>query len=60
MAMCEDYPYCGHRPIGDGSACPDQPGRLLCVECGRNLPKTATSGICAKCLKRMRDYGMDD
>jgi len=49
MAMCEDYPCCGHGPAG----CPDQSGRFPCSQCGRRLPKTATSSICAKCLKGM-------
>jgi hypothetical protein len=46
---CEDYPCCGHEP-GD---CPDSSGRMKCVECGKRLPRTATSSICAKCQRGM-------
>ena len=62
MAHCEDYPCCGHGP-GD---CPDSKGRMKCVECGKRQPKTATSSICPKCLRRMQnedfldnDYSMN-
>ncbi len=48
---CEDYPCCGHEP-GD---CPDSSGRMKCVECGRRLPKNASSSICPKCLRNMND-----
>jgi hypothetical protein len=48
---CEDYPCCGHEP-GD---CPqiDSEGRerWTCVECGKLLPRNASSSICPKCLK---------
>ncbi len=53
MARCEDYPCCGHGPAGDGGACPDSSGRFPCVECGKRMPKNASSSICAKCLRRM-------
>ena len=49
MPRCEDYPCCGHEP-GD---CPDSQGRMSCVECGKRLPKTASSSICSACMKRM-------
>jgi len=53
MARCEDFPCCGHA-AGD---CPeiDSKGREVwrCVECGKRLPRTATSSICAKCQRRM-------
>ena len=49
MARCEDYPCCGHEP-GD---CPDSRGRMKCVECGKRLPVSATSSICAKCERRL-------
>ena len=51
--MCEDYPCCGHGPQGDGGACPDKNGRFGCVECGRKMPKNASSSICGSCQKRM-------
>lgn len=47
MPRCEDYPCCGHEPNG----CPDSQGRFPCVECGRKLPKHATSSICPSCMK---------
>ncbi len=50
MAQCEDYPCCGHE-LGD---CPDDKGRMKCVECGKRQPKTATSSICPKCLRAMQ------
>lgn len=54
MARCEDYPCCGHE-AGD---CPDASGRMRCVECGKRLPKNASSSICPKCLRMMNsdDY----
>ena len=50
---CEDYPCCGHGPAGDGGACPDKSGRFPCCECGKKMPKNASSSICAACLRRM-------
>jgi hypothetical protein len=58
MARCEDYPCCGHES-GD---CPDSSGRMKCVECGKRLPRTATSSICAKCIRAYNnraDDGLD-
>lgn len=61
MARCEDYPCCGHGPQGDGGSCPDKSGRFGCVECGKKMPKTASSSICATCQRRLsrqhEDYG---
>lgn len=48
MARCEDYPCCGHE-AGD---CPDEEGRMTCVECGGRLPKNAASSMHPKCQKR--------
>jgi len=53
---CEDYPCCGHES-GD---CPDSSGRMKCVECGKRLPRTATSSICARCLRRMNSRHYDE
>ncbi len=62
MARCEDYPCCGHGPTGDGGACPDKSGRFPCVECGKKLPRNASSSICVKCQRSMarRAYDYDD
>ena len=51
---CEDYPCCGHGPppMGDGGGCPDSEGRFLCVECGRLMPRGASSAVCSICTKR--------
>ena len=53
MARCEDFPCCGHQ-AGD---CPrlDSNGRerWRCVGgCGRELPPSATSSICNRCMRR--------
>ena len=61
MPRCEDYPCCGHgpEPYGDGGGCPDSEGRFNCVECGRRMPRGATSAICGTCRVRYetdRDY----
>jgi len=54
MARCEDFPCCGHE-AGD---CPriDRQGRerWRCVECGKTLPRAATSSICASCMRAAR------
>jgi len=47
MPYCEDYPCCGHE-AGD---CPDEKGRMKCVECGKRLPRNASSSMCVKCGK---------
>ena len=62
---CEDYPCCGHAR----GECPetDSKGRerWRCVDCGKLLPISATSSICAKCQRRMaqrpedRESGLD-
>ena len=53
MARCEDFPCCGHE-AGD---CPrirkDGSEAWSCVECGKELPRKATSSICVKCQRRM-------
>lgn len=51
MKKCEDFPCCGHE-LGD---CPDGQERLSCIDCGKKLPRRATSSICDKCQKRMGD-----
>ncbi len=56
MARCEDFPCCGH----DAGDCPDSQGRFTCVECGKRLARTATSSICLKCQRRMRDEDSAD
>lgn len=62
MARCEDYPCCGHgpSPMGDGGGCPDAQGRFKCVECGRRMPKSATSAICAKCHRKSSSQSEED
>jgi len=49
---CEDYPCCGHEP-GD---CPrvSRSGSTWwpCVECGKRLPKNASSSICNTCMRK--------
>lgn len=47
MSRCEDFPCCGHEP-GD---CPDDEGRMRCVECGRKLELNARSSICPTCMR---------
>jgi hypothetical protein len=54
MGRCEDFPCCGHA----SGECPDIDSqgreRWRCVGgCGKRLPLTATSSICAKCQRRM-------
>jgi len=56
MARCEDFPCCGHE-AGD---CPDSHGRMKCVECGKRLPRTATSSICVRCQRVMAQRDPDD
>lgn len=56
MAMCEDFPCCGHE-LG---CCPDfdENGRqlnMVCV-CGAKLPVNNPYSICNGCLRR----GMED
>ena len=56
MAMCEDFPCCGH----EQGCCPDfdESGRQLnmkCV-CGATLPVDNSSSICGTCLHE----GMED
>ena len=56
---CEDYPCCGHE-AGD---CPDSSGRMTCVECGKRLPKNATSSMhpaCERSYLRNLDSGYYD
>jgi len=59
---CEDYPCCGHGPPpgGDGGGCPDEQGRFNCVECGRKLPKGASSSICDRCMPNVTRRLCDD
>ncbi len=70
MARCEDYPCCGHT---SDDPCPDRDadGRIIprCCECGKRLPRRATSSICATCQGKMAkraeygddwDYSMND
>lgn len=51
MPRCEDYPCCGHTP---GDPCPDRDrqGRIVprCCECGKRLPRNASSSICRRCM----------
>lgn len=61
---CEDYPCCGHGTNQWGLPdCPevDSKGRSIwkCVECGKRLPHTASSSICLKCQRRMREQDDD-
>ena len=56
MAMCEDFPCCGH----EMGCCPrfDDAGRqldMVCT-CGARLPVTNRFSICDGCIQR----GMDD
>ena len=68
MAMCEDFPCCGH----EAGCCPDfdESGKQLnmkCV-CGATVPLTSRSSLCQSCLNAPdpddpygdeRDYGTD-
>lgn len=53
MPRCEDFPCCGHEP----GHCPriGKDGREIyrCVDCGRELPKGATSSLCRGCTKAL-------
>lgn len=51
MPRCEDYPCCGHEAGDCPSRRRDGSAQWRCVECGRNLPRGATSSICARCLR---------
>lgn len=61
MPRCEDYPCCGHGPppLGDGGGCPDEDGCFNCVECGRKLPREASSSLCGECQDEIRNHDMD-
>jgi len=57
MAMCEDYPCCGH----ESGCCPDfdQHGKqvnMVCI-CGAKLPVDNHSSLCSGCL---RGVAVDD
>lgn len=53
---CEDFPCCGHGYDRNGNPdCPDSQGRFTCVGCGKRLSRKASSSICSKCQRRMRD-----
>lgn len=59
MAMCEDFPCCGH----EMGCCPrfDDAGRqldMVCT-CGTRLPVNRKYSICDRCL-RMEDDGCYD
>jgi hypothetical protein len=58
--MCEDYPCCGHGPMGDGGGCPDSNGRFNCSLCGRKMRKGATSAICGRCRTRRSRMSDDE
>jgi len=61
MAMCEDFPCCGH----EAGCCPrfDESGRqldMVCV-CGARLPVDNPTSICNACLRRgMEEDGFYD
>lgn len=63
MAMCEDFPCCGH----EMGCCPSfdpetgQQLNMRCI-CGATLPVNAPSSICQGCLRREmeEDYGYYD
>ena len=55
MPRCEDFPCCGHEP-GD---CPTADGRFRCVECGKLLPKNATSSMHPRCAMRYLEQADD-
>ena len=60
MPRCEDFPCCGHEPGDCPSRRRDGSEVWTCVECGKKLPRKATSSICAKCQRRRArayDYG---
>jgi hypothetical protein len=59
---CEDYPCCGHGPPpwGDGGGCPDAEGRFNCCDCGRKLPKGASSALCKSCMRKVTSDDFDD
>lgn len=59
MPRCEDFPCCGHGTTESGSPdCPrirkDGTEVWTCVECGKELPRKATSSICERCQRRLR------
>lgn len=56
MAMCEDYPCCGH----EAGCCPDfcpETGRQLNMRCtcGAVVPLSSHSSICRDCLNALSD-----
>jgi hypothetical protein len=63
MAMCEDFPCCGH----EMGCCPDydESGKqlnMVCV-CGAKLPLNSRYSICTDCLREFDDdenEGFDD
>lgn len=48
MAMCEDFPCCGH----DHGTCPTEDGPV-CVGCQAQLPPHAQSSLCDWCRARL-------
>lgn len=55
MAMCEDFPACGH----ENGCCPDfdESGNqlnMVCT-CGAKLPVTSRYSICRSCMDRGSD-----
>lgn len=48
MAMCEDYPCCGH----DFDRCPTEDGPV-CVSCGAQLEHGARSSLCGGCQRQV-------
>ena len=60
MAMCEDFPCCGHEP----GCCPrfDESGRqldMVCT-CGARLPVHNRYSICDRCLRMDEDGCYDE
>lgn len=47
MAMCEDYPCCGH----ELNTCPTEDGPV-CVGCYAQLPEYSRYSLCEWCLRR--------
>jgi hypothetical protein len=61
MAMCEDFPCCGH----ELNSCPTEDGPV-CVGCQAQLSPDARYSLCEWCLRRPDEddwdggYGDDD
>ena len=60
MAVCEDYPCCGHEP----NCCPDfdEAGNQLNMKClcGATVPLSSKSSICDGCLNGPDSDGFVD